>query len=69
MVWGTRLSADDIALLYRDTWGMVTRNSLLPAPRTPERPVVANNTAAAAFSAGGTVQMAATDTPTAWSLL
>ena len=28
-VWNSVLSADDIALLYRDTWGMVTRGSNL----------------------------------------
>lgn len=27
-VWGSVLSADDVALLYRDTWGMVTRPRL-----------------------------------------
>jgi hypothetical protein len=29
LIWGSVLSADDIALLYRDTWGMVTRGTPL----------------------------------------
>lgn len=32
-VWGSVLSADDIALLYRDTWGMVTRAGISTASR------------------------------------
>ena len=118
-VWGSVLSADDIALLYRDTWGMVTRSpapvslrrrlATLPAGvsiasdglvtwtaetpigtyeipvraandagasdgllslsiTAPPNPAVTDNTAGNTYGTGGTVQMAATNTPTSWSL-
>jgi hypothetical protein len=39
LFWGSVLSADDIALLYRDTWGMVTRPSPLALRMAAASPV------------------------------
>ena len=67
-IWGSMLSADDVALLYKNTWGMVT---LTTSPRLTgiPAPVVTNNSASGSSGSSGMIQMSATNSPTSWSLI